>query len=66
MAAGFHAANYSYGYPYERIVFAQAIKWAAGTPPPVAVEAPMCIQSTVFRQKKTTLASVLSFTFSMG
>ena len=54
MAAGFDAANYSYGYPYERILFAQAIKWAAGTPPPVAVEAPMCIQSTVFRQKDAT------------
>ena len=51
MAAGFDAANYSYGYPYERIIFAQAIKWAARTPAPVAVEAPMCIQSTVFRQK---------------
>src|SRR5204863_7795626 len=43
-----------YGYPYERIIFAQAIKWAARTPPPVAVEAPMCIQSTVFRQKDAT------------
>ena len=51
MAAGFDAANYSYGYPYERIIFAQAIHWAARTPPPVAVEAQMCIQSTVFRQK---------------
>ncbi|MHB0960225.1 MAG: alpha-amylase family protein [Pirellulaceae bacterium] len=50
MAAGFDAANYSYGYPYQRIIFAQAIRWAARTPPPVAVEAPMCIQSTIFRQ----------------
>ena len=53
MAAGFDAANFSYGYPYQRILFAQAIKWAARTPQPVAVEAPMCIQSTVFRQKDT-------------
>ncbi len=51
MAAGFDAANFSYGYPYQRIIFAQAIKWAAGAPQPVAVDAPMCIQSTVFRQK---------------
>jgi hypothetical protein len=51
MAAGFDAANYSYGYPYERVLFSQAIKWVARTPPPVAVEAPMCIQNTVFRQK---------------
>ena len=51
MAAGFDAANFSYGYPYERLIFAEAIKWAARTPPPVAVVAPMCVQNTVFRQK---------------
>ncbi len=51
MAAGFDAANYSYGYPYERLVMAQAIRWAAREPVPVAIEAPMCIQATVFRQK---------------
>lgn len=51
MAAGFDAANYSYCYPYQRIVMAQAIRWAASEPPPIEVKAPMCIQSTVFRQK---------------
>lgn len=51
MAAGFDAANYSYGYPYQRIVFSRAIKWAARDVAPVEVVAPMCIQSTVFRQK---------------
>jgi hypothetical protein len=50
-AAGFDAANFSYGYPYQRLVMAQAIKWAAREPVPVAVDAPMSIQSTVFRQK---------------
>jgi hypothetical protein len=52
MSAGFDAANYSYCYPYERVLFSQAIRWAARTPAPVAVEAPMCIQSTFFRQKE--------------
>jgi hypothetical protein len=51
MAAGFDAANYNYGYPYERVIFSRAIQWAARTAPPVTVEAPMCVQSTVFRQK---------------
>jgi hypothetical protein len=51
MAAGFDAANYSYAYPYQRLVLAQAIRWAARDPVPVAVEAPMCVQGTVFRQK---------------
>ncbi len=51
MAAGFDAANFSYGYPYQRIIMAQAIKWAAREPMPVMVKAPMCVQSTVYRQK---------------
>jgi hypothetical protein len=51
MAAGFDAANYSYGYPYQRIIFSRAIQWAANAPMPVAVEAPMCVQSSVYRQK---------------
>jgi hypothetical protein len=50
MAAGFDSACYSYCYPYQRIVLARAIRWAAGAPAPVEVEAPMCIESTVFRQ----------------
>jgi hypothetical protein len=51
MAAGFDAANFSYGYPYERVIMARAIKWAARESAPVEVEAPMCVQSTIFRQK---------------
>jgi hypothetical protein len=51
MAAGFDAANFSYGYPYQRVIMAQAIKWAAREPAPVVVAAPMCVQSTVYRQK---------------
>ena len=51
MAAGFDAANFSYGYPYQRVLLANAIRWAARDPAPVAVVAPMCVQSTVFRQK---------------
>jgi hypothetical protein len=51
MAAGIDAANFSYGYPYQRIIMARAITWAAREQAPVAVDAPMCVQSTVFRQK---------------
>ena len=53
MAAGIDAANFSYGYPYQRLILAQAIRWAARRPAPVVVEAPMCVQSTVFRQEDT-------------
>jgi type 1 glutamine amidotransferase len=51
-AAGIDAGYYSYSYPYQRRLISQAIRWAASEPPPVEVQAPMCVQSTVFRQEK--------------
>lgn len=51
LAAGFDAAYYQYAYPYQRLLLRGAIDWAAPSPPPVRVEAPMCVHSTVMRQK---------------
>lgn len=44
------AAYYLYPYPYQRILLSQAVRWAAATPPPVTIEAPMCVHMGVFRQ----------------
>ncbi len=52
LAAGFDSAYYLYAYPYQRIVLKQAIVWSAGKKPPVQIDAPMCVQATVMRQKK--------------
>lgn len=51
-AAGIDHAYYSYAYPYQRVLLANAIRWAANSTPPVEIGAPRCVQSTVFRQKK--------------
>ncbi len=51
-AAGFDAAYYLYAYPYQRLLLAHAIDWVAARPQPVAVEAPMCVHSTVMRQSR--------------
>jgi hypothetical protein len=51
-AAGIDAGYYSYAWPYQRVLLANAIRWAAAEPPPVEVIAPMCVQATVFRQQK--------------
>ena len=51
-AAGFDAAYYLYAYPYQRLALRNAIAWAASGSPPVLVEAPMCIHSTVMRQSR--------------
>ncbi|MFO0849597.1 MAG: alpha-amylase family protein [Gemmataceae bacterium] len=48
--AGLDAAYYLYAYPYQRVALANAITWAASAPPPVTVEAPMCVHATVMRQ----------------
>jgi hypothetical protein len=51
-AAGIDAANYLYSYPYHRALLRNAITWAAPVPPPITVEAPMCVQSTFMRQNR--------------
>jgi hypothetical protein len=51
-AAGFDSAYYLYAYPYQRLALRHAITWAASAPPPVVIEAPMCVHSTVMRQAK--------------
>jgi hypothetical protein len=51
-ASGFDAAYYLYPYPYQRLALKHAIEWAAGEKPPVRIEAPMCVHSTVMRQTK--------------
>jgi hypothetical protein len=50
--AGFDAAYYLYSYPYQRLLLRHAIDWAAAGPPPVVVEAPMCVHATLMRQGK--------------
>ncbi len=50
MPAAIDAAYYLYSYPYQRILLANAVRWAAAAPPPIAVEAPMCVHATSFRQ----------------
>ena len=51
-AAGFDAANYLYSYPFHRVLLRNAIDWAAAAPPPISVEAPMCVHAVSMRQKK--------------
>lgn len=51
-AAGFDAAYYLYPYPYQRLVLAHSVRWAAAAPPPIQIKAPMCVQSSCFRQKR--------------
>jgi len=50
-AGGVDAANFSYAYPYHRIILSQAVRRAAREPYPIEVKAPMCVQSTFWRQE---------------
>jgi hypothetical protein len=51
-AAAIDAALWSYAYPYQRRLFTRAVEWAAGSPAPVSVTAPMCVQVGYFVQKE--------------
>jgi hypothetical protein len=46
------AAYYTYPYPYQRILLAQAVRWAAAVPPSIEIDAPMCVHAGFFRQIK--------------
>ena len=50
--AGLDAANYLYAYPYQRLLLKQAIEWAANSPAPIRIEAPMCVHAVTMRQKR--------------
>ncbi len=52
LAAGFDAAYYLYAYPYQRLILRHAIDWAASSPSPLTVEAPMCVHANLMRQRK--------------
>lgn len=54
LAAGLDAANYSYGFPYQRVLLSRAIQWAAGQPFAIRVQAPMCVQATFWEQADAT------------
>lgn len=50
LACGFDSAYYNYGYPYQRRFLARLVEWTAQRSFPIRVEAPMCVQSTFFKQ----------------
>ena len=39
-------------YPYQRKLITNAIRWASASPAPIRVTAPLCVQSSVYEQKK--------------
>lgn len=51
-AAGMDSAYFLYPFPYQRLFLSQAIRWSAQETPRIAVEAPMCVHSSFFRQTK--------------
>ncbi len=52
LGAGIDAAYYLYSYPYQRILLQQAIEWAAASPSPISVQAPMCVHAVTMRQQR--------------
>lgn len=50
LGAGVDAALFSYAFPYQRRLLARSTRWAANSDPPIAVDAPMCVQSTFWNK----------------
>lgn len=64
LASGLDAAYYLYAYPYQRLAIADAIRWAASKPPPVRVEAPLCVQITLMRQSNQSKERLVMHLFN--
>lgn len=54
-SAGVDAALFNYAFPYQRVMLAQALRWAAGENYSIQVKAPMCVQSTFWKQGTRTI-----------
>jgi hypothetical protein len=66
LASSLDAALWSYAYPYQRRLFIRALDWAARTTPSVRVHAPMCVQSTFWRQEDRAGSRVVVQLFNIN
>jgi len=57
--AAMDAAYYEAGYPYERILLANAVRWAAKQQSPVLVTAPMCVQAGFFTKEQGSIRQTI-------
>ena len=64
LASGFDSAYYLYPYPYQRLILKQAITEVASDLPPVSVQAPMCVHSTVMRQSQQNTSRLVVHLFN--
>ena len=63
-AAGFDSAYYLYPYPYQRLMVKHSITGVASALPPVSVQAPMCVHSTVMRQTQANVNRLVVHLFN--
>ena len=50
VAADLGQAYFIAPYQYQRRLISNAVRWAAATPPPVTVSAPLCVQAAFYTQ----------------
>jgi hypothetical protein len=63
-AAAVDAALWTYAYPYQRRLLARALEWAAHSPAPVSVAAPMCVQATYWIQTEKGIRRMIVHLFN--
>jgi hypothetical protein len=64
LAAALDAALWSYSFPYQRRLLARSIEWAAAKPFDIHVDAPMCVQTTFFRQQSDGMSRTVIHLFN--
>ncbi len=64
LPAGFDSAYYLYPYPYQRLVLAGAMRWAAAMEPSVSVQAPMSVQCGYYQQSNDSGSRLIVHLFN--
>ncbi|MCX7014515.1 MAG: beta-galactosidase trimerization domain-containing protein [Candidatus Sumerlaeota bacterium] len=59
-------AYYCWSHPLGRTLIVESLRWAASAPPPIQVEAPMLVQTTLWKKDNATLVHLLNDVSSFG
>lgn len=57
---------FTYNHPVARLLIERTVRWAAGSPPPLATSAPMAVQTVCFRKDGELLVHLVNDNSSFG
>lgn len=59
-------AYFTYNHPITRLLITRAVRWSAGTPPPLVTNAPLAVQTVCYRQGAERIVNLINDNSSFG